>query len=217
MPELKPPRPYERISSDIILDRKLTEADLRLLVTLELKAGESRLAKVTPAWLVQKLGCHRTTIFRALRKGTERGYIVRQEREENGRLRVRLRPTRTPWCYAPRDLLESCRPFWQKHALLLILAQHRAGGGYSLRLYGKKAEGIITRCHLRRYTPNGQDWKQARQLLDDFIRELIALRLLALIDRATSRQPAICQIDENRLLAPHVCNTDIAGSCKGAE
>src|SRR5438874_2676911 len=122
MSEHKPARRYERISADLILDPQLTEADAGVLFALEMKAGESRRAKVTPAWLAERVGCHRATVYRALQKGMQLGYIAGQEQDDQGRLWVQLRPTAPSWCYAPRDFLESDRPFWQKHALLIILA-----------------------------------------------------------------------------------------------
>jgi hypothetical protein len=212
----KPPRACERISADIALDDQLTEADVQLLITLEMKAGESRLAKATLPWLAEQIGRHPKTVLRGLQKAVQRGYIIDQDRDNRGRLLIRLRPTLTPWVLAPRWFLASDRPFWQKHALLVILAQHRAGGGYSIRKDGKKLGGIIRLCHLRRNTDGGRDERQARRLLDDFVRELVDLRLIALIDRPTGARPATCQVNRRRLRAPHLCPDPTEGA-KGAE
>jgi hypothetical protein len=55
----KPPRVYERVSADLIVDDRFTEADVEVLLELELKAGESGLAIVTIPWLEDRTGRQR--------------------------------------------------------------------------------------------------------------------------------------------------------------
>ena len=88
MSRQKPPRPYERVSSDLILDARLTEADKRVLLALELKAGESRLAIVTVPWLTGQTGLSQPAVSRALKKAEELGYVRSREKDEKGRTRI---------------------------------------------------------------------------------------------------------------------------------
>lgn len=208
MAEHKPPRPYERLSSDLVLDPRLREADFQVLLALEMKAGESRHAICTIEWIEEQTGRCRRTVYYALGKAQELGYVTGRAKDEKGRLRLDLRRIQPSWAFAYRWMVY--RPdweFWKKRAFLAVQADHRAGGGHHLRLFGRKLQGLISLCNVRRYCGGtwqgenylGSDWKGARRLVTDFLRELRSLCLIGLASPASGLAPAVCAVNYRRM------------------
>jgi hypothetical protein len=236
----RPPRPVERVPAALVLDTELTRSDTQVLIHLEMKAGRSRLAKITVAGLADALGVYPSTVRRALDKGLKRGHVTSVEPDERGRLYVTLRPLPpkgVSWVEAPRWFVcDPDRPFWQKHALLAILASYTASDRSinHASLYGSKYAGIISRCHVRHYTPGnrplpggkcsqpGKDWVQAREMVEGLLVDLQKIGLLERCGVADMGQPASYRIDRAVLRRcegadPAECEGADPAECEGAD
>lgn len=189
---------FAKIHNALITRNNFRSVELRQVwLLLELKAGESRIAKVTKEWLANKTGYTTRNITRHL-KTLEKCELIRHE-GSSIQLANHL-PTQN-WFPAYEPILLHPRwQDWQKHVLLFILSQWRSsidyGEAYVVNISGKKKASIERDC----YVPRSRDKDDRFAKVKEFIKELYNGGIISVVKVATSKSPMLCRLNLDALV-----------------
>jgi hypothetical protein len=175
----------------------LTTKALQILLILELKAGASRIAKLSHREIAGLTGYSLRCVERSLRSLRMREWISQIEH------RVIQLPNPIPiqnYVQVYEGVVHHPQwKDWQKHLLLFVMSQFRGqeqGFGvptYSLNLYGRKGQSVEKCCRI----PGSA--KERRVRIREFIKQLENQQIIRIVEDATSNRPAICTVNRNTL------------------
>lgn len=188
---------FTPVSNSVLTASGLTTKARQILLILELKAGASRVARLSNEEIVQLTGYQRRTVERSLfslRKHELASTI------EAGVLQLRQPiPTENYVQVYEGVVFHPVWEDWQKHALLFVMSQFRGRvqefgiSKYSLNLYGRKKPSMERTCRIPGCT------EERRKRLREFVAQLQDEKLLSIVEDATSNRPAFCCIDRDAL------------------
>jgi hypothetical protein len=188
---------FTPVSNSVFTTKGLTTKALQILLILELKAGASRIAKLSHLEIVGLTGYSLRSVERSLRSLRVREWISQIEH------RVVQLPNPIPgknYVQVYEGVVHHPTwEDWQKHLLLFVMSQFRGqeqGFGvptYSLNLYGRKGQSVERRCRI----PGSA--KERRVRIREFIEQLENEQIIRIIENATSNRPAICTVNRETL------------------
>jgi hypothetical protein len=188
---------YVPIANGVILGKRMTTACKQVLLVLELKAGQSRLAKISQKTIANQTGYSLRTVKRAYKHLKQNGRIE----ECSGGIHLREPYPKENYVQAYEGVVHHPKWYdWQKHVLLFILTQFRGSDSdsgnrrYSLNLRGEKGKSIERYCRVPGATAGTR-----RKAVRGFVQELEQLGVLKVVERASRGRPAICRISMEAL------------------
>ena len=186
---------FTPVCNTVFANKQFTTRARQVLLILELKAGKSRIAKISNADIRDATGYPIRGIKRTLGTLESQGWIVQ---EEAGVIRLPRPVPKQKYAQVFESVVFHPQwEDWQKHILLFLLSQYRGKSGdqslYALNLYGRKAPSIETTCKIPGST------KQRRERLTEFVDQLQSNGILRIVNRATSNRPAICAISRDEI------------------
>lgn len=188
---------FTPVSNSVLTASCLTTKARQILLMLELRAGASRIAKLSNKEIARLTGYQRRTVERSLNRLRKQERIVQVEAGV-----IRLCNPIPSDKYVPVYDSVVYHPVWQdwqKHVLLFLMSQFRGRdqefgvNEYALNLYGRQKLSIERACRIPGRT------KERREKFREFIEQLQSDRILRIVDSATSNRPAICVIDRDAL------------------
>ena len=188
---------FTPVENSVFTTKTLTTKARQILLILELKAGTSRIAKISQREIAALTGYPLRTVERSLHSLREQEWITQADA---GVLQLE-KPT-PGRCYVPVYESVVHHPDWedwQKHLLLFVMSQFRGRDQefgvslYSLNLRGSKGMSIDRSCRIPGSTT------QRRRIAREFVEQLEDEGILRVVEDATSNRPAICTVDRNML------------------
>lgn len=183
---------FTPVSNEVFLTKRLRTKARQILLILELRAGASRIAKLSNREIVALTGYSLRTVERILQQLRKEEYIS-TEGEKQIRL---LHPIPTEHYVQVHESVVHHQQWedWQKHLLLFLLTQYRGRDWasnqrlYSLNLYGRVGDSVERVCRVP-----GSTQERRRRFLG-FVKQLQHDGVISIVAKATSKQPATCRI-----------------------
>lgn len=177
----------------------------RIYRDLSMKAGDSRIAIISPHVLAAKHKCSLRTVQRAFQRlriakliepfrDVEQPDLLRQVQRAGKRVIEVVDPVPTSrFVRVFRSVNDSGWPDWKKQAFDCLLSNFK-GSDERGRLYGFSINKIQATCGIP-----ARSRPERRKLVRDFYHELLELGLVVEVIPAKSFRPAIVTINESRL------------------
>lgn len=198
---------YAKIPNEVFHpDSGLTRKARQILLVLESRAGNSRVAHLSVEEIVEHTGYGFRTTERHLAKLITGGWAARTS-EKKIRL---LKPV--PSSYYVRAfegiIFHSKWEDWQIQILLFVMSQF-SSEGLILNKYGTKGDSITRCCSI----PGSQP--ERRKRMNEFLKELFTTGILKVTRPHTSKRPAICEVsiaELEKLVPKSLCYVSGGGS-----
>jgi len=188
---------FTPVSNEVFLDRRLTRRARQILLVLEVRAGASRIVKLTQKQIAEITGYPLRSVKYALGSLRRSGWIEQRSDGEIGL--VRPIPGKNFVQVYEAVVYRQDWQDWQKHLLLFVMSQFRGSEQdfgvplYSLNMRGRVGPSIEKHCRVPGTV------KERRRKVRKFLKQLETEGILRVVEPATSNRPAICMISREAL------------------
>ena len=188
---------FTPVSNSVFTAEELTTKARQILLILELKAGSSRIAKLSNQEIIGLTGYSRRTVERSLRSLRNQELISQSKNRA-----IELSNSIPAQNYVPVYESVVHHPQWedwQKHLLLFVMSQFRGHDPQfgikknALNLYGRKGQSIERFCKI----PGSTTVRRKR--IRKFVEQLQNQHVIEIVEEATCNRPAICIVNRDTL------------------